>query len=106
MKASEIKQMGTEELQDALSTSQAGLQNLRFANTVSPLENTNRIRFSKKEIARIKTELQARAIETVTEKIKGGGLTLENASDFVKNTKLATQLKLAKVKQIINNSTK
>lgn len=106
MKASEIKQMGTEELQDALSTSQVGLRNLRFANTVSPLENTNRISFSKREIARIKTELQARAIETVTEKINSGELTLENASDFIKSTKLATQLKLAKVKQIINNSTK
>ncbi|MFT5915185.1 MAG: large subunit ribosomal protein L29 [Bacteroidia bacterium] len=106
MKVSEIKQMGTEELQDALSTSQAGLRNLRFANTVSPLENTNRISASKKEIARVKTELQARAIDAVTEKIKSGELTMENASEFVKNTKLATQLKLAKVKQIINNSTK
>jgi large subunit ribosomal protein L29 len=68
MKNSEIMALSKEELQERLYTEQANTTNLRFAHAISPLENPMRIPANRKTIARIKTELRRREIETSTSK--------------------------------------
>ena len=62
MKASEIKEMTTDEIVEALEERSANLSKLRMQHTVSPLENPNVRGAAKKDIARLKTELRSREI--------------------------------------------
>jgi large subunit ribosomal protein L29 len=57
MKKNELKTLTIQQLQDELSTERAQLLKLNFAHSVSPIENPMRIRESRKQIARILTEL-------------------------------------------------
>ena len=59
MKASEIREMSVEELNEKLTGLKEELFNLRFQLAVNQLENTARIKAVKKDIARIKTSLRA-----------------------------------------------
>lgn len=58
-----IKEMGTAELIERLEEERKQLVKLKLNHTVSPLENPNRIKFYKKGIARMETELRRREIE-------------------------------------------
>ncbi|HPE85841.1 MAG: 50S ribosomal protein L29 [Bacteroidia bacterium] len=58
-----IKELSTPELQERLEQEQIQLNKLKLNHTVSPIENPNKIREYKRAIARLKTELQKRAIE-------------------------------------------
>jgi large subunit ribosomal protein L29 len=62
MKASEIKEMSVDELNEKLTSLKKELFNLRFQLAVNQLENTARIKAVKKDIARIKTTLRAAEI--------------------------------------------
>ena len=55
MKASEIRQMSVNEMNEQLTSLKEELFNLRFQLAVNQLENTARIKAVKKDIARIKT---------------------------------------------------
>lgn len=55
MKASELAELSTEELERRLKDLEQEYFNLRFQNTVGQLENPMRIRQVKRDIARIKT---------------------------------------------------
>ena len=55
MKASEIKEMSVDELNEKLSNLKEELFNLRFQLATGQLENPMRIKEVKKTIARIKT---------------------------------------------------
>lgn len=55
MKASELAELSTEELERRLKDLEQEYFNLRFQNTVGQLENPMRIRQVKRNIARIKT---------------------------------------------------
>ena len=59
MKASEIKGMSVNEMNEQLVSLKEELFNLRFQLAVNQLENTARIKAVKKDIARIKTSLRA-----------------------------------------------
>ena len=58
MKASEIKELSNNELNNKLSELKAELFHLRFQHAINQLENPNRIKAVKKDIARVMTVMQ------------------------------------------------
>jgi large subunit ribosomal protein L29 len=60
MKATVIKEMSSSEIQERIDNEKAMLQKLKMNHTVSPLENPLKIRFTKRTIARLLTELRTR----------------------------------------------
>ena len=62
MKNSEIKALSIDELKQKISSEEEAIEKLKFAHAVSPIENPMRLRESKKLIARLKTELRAKAL--------------------------------------------
>ncbi len=60
MKKEEIKALNVQELADKLSEETSSLSKLKINHAVSPIENPMKIRFSRKTIARLKTELSLR----------------------------------------------
>jgi large subunit ribosomal protein L29 len=63
MEYSEIKELTTKELLEKLDNSRELLVRMKLNHTVSPLDNPNKIRETKKVIARLKTELHKRELE-------------------------------------------
>lgn len=59
MKASEIRKMTLEEMNETLVNLKAELFNLRFQLAANQLENTARLNAVKKDIARVKTCIRA-----------------------------------------------
>ncbi len=66
MKASEVRAKGGEELQEQLLQLRKEQFNLRFQKATGQLENTSRVRAVRRDIARIKTILAARAAAAPT----------------------------------------
>lgn len=62
MKASEIRNLSTEELEAKLKDLKAELFNLRFQLAINQLENPMRVSAVKKDIARVKTVLRENEI--------------------------------------------
>ncbi len=62
MKPGEIRELTAEDLQEKLKDSRTELFNLRFQMATSQLDNTDRVRQVKKDIARILTEMRAREL--------------------------------------------
>ena len=62
MKASEIRELLSDDLQAKLKEARAELFNLRFQMATSQLDNTARVKQVKKDIARILTEMRAREL--------------------------------------------
>ncbi len=58
MKASEIREMTPEDMQQKVVDLQQELFNLRFQHGVGQLENTSRIKQTRRDIARLKTVLR------------------------------------------------
>jgi len=58
MKASEIRELGSEEIRQKLSESTEEQFNLRFQHATDQLENAMRLRHVKHDIARMKTVLR------------------------------------------------
>ncbi|MCR5822193.1 MAG: 50S ribosomal protein L29 [Bacteroidales bacterium] len=56
------KELSTAELKEKLDTERAMYQKMLLTHAVSPLENPNKIKESRKNIARYLTELRAREI--------------------------------------------
>jgi len=106
MKASELKQMSTDELKEAILSAEASLKSLRFSHAVAPVENPMRIKSSRKDIARMKTELHTRTISSVEASISAGDLTEDNAREFLQAAKLPAPMKLAKIKNILGKTAK
>jgi large subunit ribosomal protein L29 len=63
MKYSEIKELTTQELEEKLVEEKANLAKQRLTHTVSQLENPLNIRHTRRDVARIQTELRKRKIE-------------------------------------------
>ncbi len=59
MKASEVRDMSTAELEQKLAELKQELFNLRFQHAVNQLENPMRMKAVKKDIARVKTVLSS-----------------------------------------------
>ncbi|HEX3017354.1 MAG: 50S ribosomal protein L29 [Oscillospiraceae bacterium] len=67
MKASEVRELSTEELESKLKDLKAELFNLRFQLTINQLDNPMRIQAVKKDIARIKTVLRENELKDSAE---------------------------------------
>lgn len=63
MKQSEIKELSVSDLQDALTNSQAKLNELKLTHQVSPLDNPSQIKEERRTIARVYTEISKRELE-------------------------------------------
>jgi len=62
MKAQEVKELSTKEIIEKISEERLSLARMKFNHAISPLENPNKIKESKKNIARLKTELGTREL--------------------------------------------
>jgi len=62
MKSSEIKELTTKELEERIDTESSHLTRLKLNHAVSPLDNPLKIKQSRKNIARLKTELRKREL--------------------------------------------
>ena len=65
MKAKEIRELSSQELEEKLKELKAELFNLRFQLATGQLENPMRIKEVKKTYARIKTILKEREIKAI-----------------------------------------
>lgn len=63
MKQSEIRELSDNEIVERVATEQLALNKLKLSHAVSPLDNPNQIRQTRKTIARLKTELRKRELE-------------------------------------------
>jgi len=63
MKAAVLNETPENELMEMLATEKDKLSKMKMSHEVSPLENPKLITFTRKVIARIKTELSKRRIE-------------------------------------------
>ena len=66
MKASEIKEMSPEEMQRTIGDLKEELFNLRFQHEIGQLENPQRMKQTKRDIARIKTIIRQMGAQSKT----------------------------------------
>lgn len=62
MKKEEIKEMTTADLQERLAQMEKEYLQMKANHAVSPLDNPSQITYSRKMIARVKTELRQREL--------------------------------------------
>ncbi|MDA3954239.1 MAG: 50S ribosomal protein L29 [Bacteroidales bacterium] len=62
MKSSEIIELSTKELVEKIDTEKTQLTRLKLNHAVSPLDNPLKITETRKDIARLKTELRKREL--------------------------------------------
>lgn len=62
MKISEIKALSNEDLKDRVEIEKVNLQKLKFAHAISPIENPMKIKWTRRLVARLKTELRNREL--------------------------------------------
>ncbi len=63
MKNSEIIVLSIDELKLKIKSEKEGLQKLKFAHAVSPVENPNKIKEARKLVARLMTSLATKELE-------------------------------------------
>jgi large subunit ribosomal protein L29 len=69
MKNNVIKELSTAELQERLAADKMQLNKMKINHAVTPLENPNKIKEAKRDIARIMTELRKRELDSKSVKI-------------------------------------
>ena len=62
MKTSEIRELNNQEVLERIEAEQANLTRLRMNHAVSPLDNPNQIIFTRRLVARLKTEMRMREL--------------------------------------------
>lgn len=62
MKTKEIKELETSALVEKIENAEAALTQMKLNHQVSPLENPMQIRATRRDIARLKTELRQREL--------------------------------------------
>ncbi|EKB51032.1 50S ribosomal protein L29 [Cecembia lonarensis] len=62
MKNSEIRSLSESEIAERIAAEQDNLTKLRFAHAISPIENPNKIKESRRFIARLQTILKAKQL--------------------------------------------
>jgi len=62
MKASEIRELSREELERKVDELKQTLFNLRFQHEVGQLENPQKVKQTRRDIARVRTELRQREL--------------------------------------------
>jgi large subunit ribosomal protein L29 len=68
MKSSEIRELSDKELEERLESEENMLVRMRMNHAVSPLDNPNKIVETRRNIARLKTEVRTRQIKEQSEK--------------------------------------
>lgn len=63
MKNSEIKELTTAEITERIDNANEEMVRMRLNHAVNPLDNPMKIRFARKDIARLNTELRKRQLE-------------------------------------------
>jgi large subunit ribosomal protein L29 len=63
MKSSEIKELTIQELLERLESEETLMVRMKMNHAVSPLDNPNKIVETRRNIARLKTEVRARQIQ-------------------------------------------
>ena len=63
MKNSEIKELTTAEIIEKIANSNEEMVRMQLNHAVNPLENPMKIRFARKDVARLNTELRQRQIK-------------------------------------------
>ncbi|HBN05907.1 MAG: 50S ribosomal protein L29 [Bacteroidales bacterium] len=64
MKNNVIKELSTSELQERLAVDKIQLNKMKINHAVTPLENPNKIKEARRDVARIKTELRKRELDS------------------------------------------
>ena len=62
MELDKLRQMTTEELKEAVEEAQKSLTQMKMAHVISPMENPNKLKDTKKNVARMLTILRERQI--------------------------------------------
>lgn len=62
MKMTELKGLAEKDLREKLENAEAAYSQMKLNHAVSPLENPSQIKVARRDIARIKTELQQREL--------------------------------------------
>jgi large subunit ribosomal protein L29 len=68
MKSSEIKELTIQELLERLESEETLMVRMKMNHAVSPLDNPNKIVETRRNIARLKTEVRTRQIQEQSEK--------------------------------------
>ena len=68
MKSSEIKELSLQELLERLENEETLMVRMKMNHAVSPLDNPNKLVETRRNIARLKTEVRARQIKEKSEK--------------------------------------
>ncbi len=63
MKTSEITELTTDEIIERIENSSEEIIRMKLNHSVNPLDNPMKIRFARKNIARLNTELRKRQLE-------------------------------------------
>ncbi|EIJ39818.1 50S ribosomal protein L29 [Galbibacter orientalis] len=63
MKQSEIREFSTAELQEQLGIVKKQYADLKLAHTITPLENPLQLRYTRRTVARLATELTKRELQ-------------------------------------------
>ena len=61
MKTAEIRELTTKEIQERINAEKDSMVRVKLNHVVSPLDNPMKIRFSRKNIARLMTEMRQRS---------------------------------------------
>lgn len=64
MKNNVIKELSTQELNERLIADKMQLNKMKINHAVTPLENPNKIKEARRDIARIMTELRTRELDS------------------------------------------
>lgn len=62
MKATEIRELSTKEIEEKIQTEQEALNKMKLNHVITPLENPNQMKAARKTIARLKTILREREL--------------------------------------------
>jgi len=60
MKTSEIKELTTQEIQERIDNERSAMVRMKLNHAISPLDNPNKLKVARRNIARLLTELHAR----------------------------------------------
>jgi large subunit ribosomal protein L29 len=63
MKTKEIRELSTEEIAERIAVAKNSLDNLKINHSISPLDNPMQIKETRRDIARLNTELTKRKNE-------------------------------------------
>lgn len=62
MKATEIRELSTKEIEEKIQVEQENLNKMKLNHVITPLENPNQLKETRKTIARLKTILREREL--------------------------------------------